>query len=290
MSPAERWEARAFQRVPEAPPSLRRPGCALTESHPVVVAQAVHLLAEVLQHPGGHAVDVERRGRAGPGGERRLLQGHARAVPVPLPVRTAPGPRRGHQQRMLRAGARTAARAALRPLLRSPRASSSPGLPSQPVPACRSPAGGLAAGERARGTAGAPRRAPRLLPAPADVRPRPQMQIRLSFPGAVIAPARLPNAECRKREAPSRALRGAAVRPSGVGPAEPRPRRCARGSSGSPAGPGERLRAQQRAGVVRWAVPAEERARTLRPGLAIAAARRASPVTVRYGTIAGSEN
>lgn len=113
MSPAERWEARAFQRVPEAPPSLRRPGCALTESHPVVVAQAVHLLAEVLQHPGGHAVDVERRGRAGPGGERRLLQGHARAVPVPLPLRTAPGPRRGHQQRMLRAGARTAARAAL---------------------------------------------------------------------------------------------------------------------------------------------------------------------------------
>lgn len=168
-------------------------------------------------------MDVERRGRAGPGGERRLLQGHARAVPVPVPVRTAPGPRRGHQQRMLRAGARTAARAALRPLLRSPRASSSPGLPSQPVPACRSPAGGLAAGERARGTAGAPRRAPRLLPAPADVRPRPQMQIRFSFPGPVIAPARLPNAECRKREAPSRALRGAGGSAQRGGPGGARP-------------------------------------------------------------------
>lgn len=38
-------------------------GAALTEAHPVAVAEAVHLLAEVLQHPGRHAVHVGRRRR-----------------------------------------------------------------------------------------------------------------------------------------------------------------------------------------------------------------------------------
>ena len=51
-------------------------GAALTEAHPVAVAEAVHLLAEVLQHPGRHAVHV--------GGRRRHLL-------------AAPRPARGHQ-------------------------------------------------------------------------------------------------------------------------------------------------------------------------------------------------
>lgn len=111
---------------PASPIATPAAPCPLTEPHPVVVAQAVHLLAEVLQHPGGHAVDVERRGRARSEGERRLLQGHGSAVPL----RTALCPQRGHQ-RMVRARPGTAATGsdAHRPLLFSPRASALRGCP-----------------------------------------------------------------------------------------------------------------------------------------------------------------
>jgi len=77
----------------------------LTEPHPVGVTQAVHLPAEILQHPGRHAVKVERRGGAPfPGQGRR--QGHGVAVPL----RRALRPCCGHQQPLRMAHASAALR------------------------------------------------------------------------------------------------------------------------------------------------------------------------------------
>lgn len=200
-------------RLGERQPARAMP---LTEAHPVVVAQAVHLLAEVLQHPGGHAVDVERRGRARPEGEGRLLQRHR--------PRSRSAQPRSRQRRTERRPA------PLTGLSSVPQSLLFPGLPSQPAPA-RQPS---SLRGRGRGTA----RDARPAASAASCSGWRQVQSGFSFPWLVIAPARLPNYQFHVPEA--RDAFPAVAHSWRAGGAD-RAGRARSGARRSPGSPAERL-------------------------------------------------